>query len=81
MNNKYFLALLIVLLNICIVSRSYAINNGVCQFSSGNTLKELDIPADIISDATVGTVVTSTSKDYVGVNAVCPNTSWYRGRR
>lgn len=77
MNNKYFLALLIVLLNICIVSRGYAVNEGACQFSSGNTTKELDIPSDIISDATVGTVVTSTSKDYVGVNAICPNTSWY----
>ncbi|WBG90507.1 fimbrial protein [Pantoea piersonii] len=77
MNNKYFLALLIVLLNMCFITRGYAVNEGACQWSSGNTTKELDIPSDIISDATAGTVVTSTSKDYVGVNAICPNTSWY----
>lgn len=79
MNKKYFLALLIVLLNMCFITRGYAVNEAYCYRSSGNSTKELDIPTDIISDATVGTVATSTSRDYVGVNAKCTDTGYLSG--
>lgn len=77
MNKKLFCIMLVIVINLLTIGKGYSIVKGACQHSSGNYVKELTVPVDIISDATVGSIATSTSASYVGVNAVCPNTSSY----
>lgn len=77
MNNKFLFALLALMLSTLTITKSHAVNKGNCKFSDGNREKVLDVPTDALSNSAVGTIATSSSKDYIGVNAICPNTSSY----
>lgn len=79
MSKKIYCVIFILVINCVGIGKSFsatAANPGRCYHASGATVKELTVPVDIISDASVGAIATSVSASYVGVNATCSGANY-----
>ncbi|MBD8183708.1 fimbrial protein [Pantoea agglomerans] len=79
MSKKIICVIFLLVINCVGIGKSFSVtapNPGRCYHASGDTVKELNVPVDIISDASVGSIATSVSASYVGVNATCSGANY-----